>query len=109
MKHTSIITGLVSKVRIPSIILEDIVNHRTRSKKIAQLFPKSEDDAYCKYLDTFVTYSIESKVKGKLEIQFSDEWESIETMDVAVAPSFLVTCIKKGDDQYKMGIISSLN
>ncbi len=109
MKHTSIITGLVSKVRIPSIILEDIVNHRSRASTMRQLLPKSEDDVYCKYLDTFVTYSIESTVKGKLEIQFSDEWESLDTVDVAVAPSFLVTCIKKGDDQYKMGIISSLN
>ena len=109
MKHTSIITALVSKVRIPSIILEDIVNHRTRATRMKQLLSKSEEDAYCKHLDTFITYSIESKIKGKLEIQFSDEWESIETIDVAVAPSFLVTCIKKGDDQYKLGIISSLN
>lgn len=108
MKDT-VITSLVSKVRIPSVVLEDIVNHRTRTTRYNYPVSKIEKELYCKDLDTVLTYSIQSTVKGHVEIQFANEWESIETVWVGVAPSFLVTCIKKREDKYKLALVSSMN
>ena len=108
MKDT-VITSLVSKVRIPTIVLEDIVNHRTRTSGYNYPVSGIERELYCRDLDTISTYSIQSTVKGHLEIQFSNEWETIETVWVNVAPSFLVTCIKKAGDKYRLGLVSSMN
>lgn len=105
----SMITSLINKVRIPSIILEDIVNHRTRTTKYNYPVSKVDKELYSNDIDTISTYSIQSTVKGRLGIEFSNEWESIETIWVNVAPSFLATCIKKGDDKYRLALVSSLN
>jgi hypothetical protein len=91
MKDTSVITSVVSKVRIPTIV------------------SKIERELYCQDLDTFQTYTIQSTVKGNLEIHYLDEWERMETLRMPVAPSFLVTCTKRVEEKYRMEFISSLN
>jgi hypothetical protein len=109
MKDTSVITSVVSKVRIPTIVLEDIVNHRTRTTRYNYPVSKIERELYCQDLDTFQTYTIQSTVKGNLEIHYLDEWERMETLRMPVAPSFLVTCTKRVEEKYRMEFISSLN
>lgn len=109
MKDTVVITSIKTQVQIPATILEDIVQHRVRATKYHYPVSKVERDIYCRDIETFLTYSIESTVKGNMQIQFSREWESIETLKFPVAASFLVTCIQRGDGNYKMKFISSMN
>jgi hypothetical protein len=110
MKHTRIITDITSKLRLPAALLEDLVNHRTRTTHYHYPVTGIEKDLYCSDLDTISTYSIQTSVKGNLELEcFNDDTALFETVYLPVASSFLVTCVKGKEDGYKMELSSSLN
>lgn len=110
MKHTRIITAITSQLYLPSALLEEIVNHRTRKTKYHYPVSNIEKELYCANLDTISTYSIETTIKGDLELEcLNDRSAAMETVHVPVASSFLVTCIKGKENSYKVEFSVSLN
>jgi hypothetical protein len=110
MKHTRIITSINSQLQLPSALLEEIVNHRTR--KTGYNYPLSgiEKALYCADLDTILTYSIETTIKGDLELKcYNNNSVALETIHVPVASSFLVTCVRGKENGYKVKFNMSLN
>lgn len=110
MKHTRIITAINSQLHLPATLLEDIVNHRTRRTKYHYPVTGIEKELYCADLDTISTYSIETTIKGDLELEcYNNKSAGMETVHVPAASSFLVTCIKGKEDGYKLEFSASLN
>jgi hypothetical protein len=110
MRHTRIITAINSQLRLPAALLEDIVNHRTRRTKYDYPVSDIEKELYCGHLDTISTYSIETTVKGDLELEcYNNRSSMIETVHVPMASSFLVTCVKRRENGYKVEFSVSLN
>lgn len=110
MKHTKIITAINSQLQIPAGLLEEIVNHRTQRTKYHYPVSNIEKDLYCADMDTISTYSIETTIKGDLELEcYNLQSAVIETVIVPVASSFLVTCIKRKENGYKIKFSVSLN
>lgn len=110
MKHTRIITAINSQLHLPAGLLEEIVNHRTRRTKYHYPVTGIEKELYCADLDTISTYSIETTIKGDLELEcYNNQSAVIETVYVPAASSFLVTCIKEKEKGYKIEFSISLN
>lgn len=111
MKHTRIITAIsTTQLNLPSIILEDIVNHRTRRTKYNYPVTRIERELYCKDLDVISTYTIQTTIKGNLELEcYNNNSAKIEIVEVPVASCFLVTCVKGNEHRYKIKFSSSLN
>lgn len=110
MKHTRIITSIKSQLQIPAKFLEEIVNHRTTRTKYHYPVTGIEKELYCADLDTISSYSIETTIKGDLELEcYNNKFALIETVYVPVASSFLVTCIKEKEKGYKIEFSVSLN
>lgn len=110
MTHTRIITAINSQLRLPAALLEEIVNHRTRKTKYHYPVTGIEKELYCADLDTITTYSIETTIKGDLELEcFNKQCGVIETVHVPVASSFVVTCVKRKEFGYKVEFGVSLN
>lgn len=111
MKHTRIITAIAtSQLSLPSMILEDIVNHRTRKTKYNYPVTGIERDLYCSDLDIVSTYSIQTTVKGNIELEcYNNNSAKMEIVEVPAAASFLVTCVKGQEQRYKIEFSSSLN
>jgi hypothetical protein len=110
MKHTRIITAINSQLHLPAALLEEIVNHRTRKTRYHYPVTGIEKELYCSDLNAISTYSIETTIKGDLELEcFNDKSAMIETVHVPVASSFLVTCVKGKEYGYKLKFSLSLN
>jgi hypothetical protein len=110
MKHTRIITSINSQLQLPSALLEEIVNHRTRRTRYNYPVSGIERALYCADLDTISTYSIETTIKGDLELEcYNNQSVALETIHVPVASSFLVTCVKGKESGYKVQFSISLN
>lgn len=110
MKHTRIITAINSRLRLPAALLEEIVNHRTRTTRFHYPVRGIEKELYCHDLDTIDTYSMQTTVKGDLQLEcYNNHSAMVETIYVPVASSFLVTCIKEKERGYKFEFSSSLN
>lgn len=110
MEHTRIITSINSQLRLPAMLLEDIVNHRTRRTNYHYPITGIERSLYCSDLDTILTYSIETTLKGNLQIEtYNNNLGTMETIHVPVSSSFLVTCVKERGTKYKMEFTTSLN
>lgn len=110
MEHTRIITAITSQLRLPATLLEDIVNHRTRRTKYNYPVTGIENSLYCSDLDTILTYSIETTIKGNLQIEaYNNNSGVMEMILVPVASSFLVTCAKVKETKYKIAFSASLN
>jgi hypothetical protein len=110
MKHTRIITTVLSQLRLPESLLEDIVNHRTRTTKYNYPVSRIEKELYCADIDTISTYTIQTCVKGNLLFEcYNNESAAVEIIHVPVASSFLVTCAKAKEHSFKVEFCSSLN
>jgi len=110
MMHTRIITSISSQLRLPAALLEEIVNHRTRKTRYNYPASGIERALYCADLDTISTYSIETTVKGDLELEcYNNKSVTLETIHVPVASSFLVTCVRGKENSYKLEFSISLN
>jgi hypothetical protein len=110
MEHTRIITAINSQLKLPAMLLEDIVNHRVRKTNIHYPVTGIERNLYSTDLDTFVTYSIETTIKGNLQIEaYNNNSGVVELILVPVASSFLVTCAKRKANKYRVEFSSSLN
>lgn len=110
MEHTRIITAINSQLRLPAMLLEDIVNHRTRRAHYQYPITGIERSLYCSDLDTILTYSIETTIKGNLQIEaYNNNSGVMELILVPVASSFLATCIKEKATKYKLEFVTSLN
>ena len=110
MKHTRLITAINSQLSLATSLLEEIVNHRTRKTRYNYPVSGIEKELYCADLDTISSYSIETTIKGDLELEcYNNNSTTIETVHVPVASSFLVTCIKRKDNGYKVEFSVSLN
>jgi hypothetical protein len=110
MKHTRIITAINTQLSLPARLLEEIVNHRTRSTQYNYPVTGIEKELYCADLDTISTYSIETTIKGDLELEcYNNRSAMTEIVHVPVASSFLVTCTKGKDNGYKVKFSASLN
>jgi len=110
MEHTRIITAINSQLCLPAELLEEIVNHRTRKTKYNYPVTGIERELYCSDLDTISTYSIQTFVKGDLELEcYNKNSAMIENVYVPLAASFLVTCVKGKEHSYKVEFSSSLN
>jgi hypothetical protein len=110
MKHSRVITAVTSQMHLPTVLLEDIVNHRTRTSKYYCPVTGIERNLYCNDLNTIVTYTIETTIKGNLQIEaYNNNSNTIELILVPVASSFLVTCAKGKENKYKMEFCASLN
>src|SRR5690348_202772 len=95
MKHTRTITAINTQLRLPEMLLEDIVNHRTRTTKYNYPVTRIERELYCSNLDVVSTYTIQTTVKGDIQLEcFNHDLAAIEIIHVPAASSFLVTCIK---------------
>ena len=110
MEHARIITGINSQLRLPAMLLEEIVNHRTRRTNYHYPVTGIERSLYCSDLDTILSYSIETTIKGNLQIEaYNNHSGAMELIHVPVTSAFLVTCIKKQGAKYKMEFGTSLN
>lgn len=110
MEHTRIITAINSQLRLPAMLLEDIVNHRVRKTNIQYPVTGIERNLYSNDLDTFVSYSIETTIKGNLQIEaYNNNSGVVELILVPVASSFLITCAKRKANKYRVEFSSSLN
>src|SRR6266498_2077447 len=110
MKHTRIITAITSQLRLPATLLEDNVNHRTKTSNYNYPVTGIEKSLYCSDLDTILTYSIETTIKGNLEIEaYDNNSGAVELILVPVASSFLVTCVRGKENKYRVEFSSSLN
>lgn len=110
MEHTRIITGITSQLRLPAMLLEEIVNHRTRTTKYNYPITGIERSLYCSDLNTILTYSIETTIKGNLQIEaYNNNSNTVELILVPVASSFVVTCAKAKENKYKLEFSASLN
>jgi len=111
MKHTRIITAIATRqLSLPSMILEDIVNHRTRKTKYNYPVTGIERDLYCSDLDIISTYSIQTTVKGNIELEcYNNNSAKMEIVEVPTSASFLVTCVKGQEKRYKIEFSTSLN
>ncbi|HTM93310.1 MAG TPA: hypothetical protein VL095_12900 [Flavisolibacter sp.] len=110
MKHTRVITSINSQLYLPASLLEEIVNHRTRKTRYNYPVTGIEKELYCADLDTISTYSIETTIKGDLELEcYNNKSAAVETVFVPVASSFLVTCVKEKENGYKVEFSLSLN
>jgi hypothetical protein len=111
MKHTRIITAIATdQFSLPKMILEDIVNHRTR--KTRYNYPASDVDKslYCSDLDLISTYSIQTTIKGNIELEcYNNNSSTMEIVEVPSAVSLLVTCVKGKQERYKIEFSCSLN
>ena len=110
MEHTRIITAINSQLKIPAALLEDIINHRVRKANIEYPVTGIERNLYSNDLDTFVTYTVETTIKGNLQIEaYNNNSGVVELILVPVASSFLVTCAKRKANKYKLEFNASLN
>lgn len=110
MKHTRTITAINSQLQLPATLLEEIVNHRTRRTKYHYPVTGIEKELYCADMDTISTYSIETTIKGDLELEcYNHKSATIEIVYVPTASSFLVTCVKGKENGYKIKFSTSLN
>jgi hypothetical protein len=110
MEHTRIITSITSQLRLPAMLLEEIVNHRTRTTNYNYPVTGIEKSLSCSDLDTIFTYSIETTIKGNLEIEaYNNHSGVMEIILVPVASSFLATCVKEKKAKYKLEFSTSLN
>lgn len=92
------------------MLLEDIVNHRVRKTNIHYPVTGIEQNLYKNDLDTFVSYSIETTIKGNIQIEaYNHNSGAIELIMVPVASSFIVTCAKRKANKYRIEFSSSLN
>lgn len=110
MKPTRIITAINNRLSLPATLLEEIVNHRTKKTRFHYPITGIEKELYCADLDTVSTYSIETTIKGDIELEcYNKQLAVIENVYVPVASSFLVTCIKGKENGYKVEFSTSLN
>ena len=110
MNHTRIITAINSQLQLPAELLEQIANHRTRRTNYHYSVSGIEKELYCADMDTISTYTIETTIKGDLELEcYNNRSAKTETVFVPVASSFLVTCIKAKENGYKIKFSVGLN
>lgn len=110
MEHTRIITAINSQLCLPATLLEEIVNHRTRRTNYHYPVTGIEKSLYCSDLDTILTYSIETTIKGNLQIEaYNNHSGTMEIIHVPVTSAFLATCIREQGAKYKMEFTTSLN
>jgi len=111
MKHTRIITAIATtQFDLPSFILEDIVNHRTKRTTYNYPVTGVEKQLYSKDLDVISTYSIQTTIKGNIELEcYNNNSATLEIVEVPTVASLLVTCIKGKGTRYKVEFSSSLN
>src|SRR5512138_2389495 len=104
MRHTRIITGIATnQFLLPSTILEDIVNHRTRWARFNYPVTGVEKELYCKNMDIIATYSIQTTIKGNIELEcYNNDSATVEIVEVPAAVSLLVTCIKGNERRYRV-------
>jgi len=111
MKHTRVITGIAtSQFSLPSAILEDIVNHRTKWTRSNYPVTGIEKDLYCSDLNVISTYSIQTTIKGNIELEcYNNKSAKMEIVEVPAAVCLLVTCVKGTEHRYKVELSTSLN
>jgi hypothetical protein len=111
MKHTRIITAIATnQFSLPKMILEDIVNHRTRRAKHDCPVSGIERSLYCRDLDVISTYTIQTTIKGNIELEcYNNSSSTMEIVEVPSAVSLLVTCIRSRDSRFKIEFSCSLN
>ena len=110
MKPARILTAVKSQLRLPQSLLEDIVNHRTRTTRYNYPVSKIEKELYCTDIDIIATYTIQTCVKGTLLLEcYNNDLAAIEIVHVPVASSFLVTCAKGKEEAFKVEFSASLN
>lgn len=110
MEHTRIITAINSQLRLPEMLLEEIVNHRTRRTNYHYPITGIERSLYCSDLDTILTYTIETTIKGNVQIEaYNNNSGAVELIHVPVTSAFLATCIKEKGAKYKLEFTTSLN
>lgn len=110
MEHTRIITGITSQLRLPATLLEEIVNHRVRRMNYDYPITGIERNLYSNDLDTFISYSLETTIKGNIQIEaYNNNSGVVELILVPVASSFLVTCAKRKANKYRLEFTNSLN
>jgi hypothetical protein len=111
MKHTRIITAIATdQFSLPKMILEDIVNHRTRKTRYNYPANSVDKTLYCSDLDIISTYSIQTTIKGNIELEcYNNNSSTMEIVEVPSAVSLLVTCVKAKEQRYKIEFSCSLN
>jgi hypothetical protein len=111
MKHTRIITAIATdQFCLPKMILEDIVNHRTRKMRNSSQGTDVDKSLYCSDLDLISTYSIQTTIKGNIELEcYNNNSSTMEIVEVPSAVSLLVTCVKGKQERYKIEFSCSLN
>jgi hypothetical protein len=111
MKHTRIITAIATdQFSLPKMILEDIVNHRTRKTRYNYPVTGVDKSLYCSNLDIITTYSIQTTIKGNIELEcYNNNSSTMEIVEVPSAVSLLVTCVKAKEERYKIEFSCSLN
>ena len=111
MKHTRIITAIATnQFSLPKMILEDIVNHRTRRAKYECPVSGIEKSLYCRDLDVISTYSIQTTIKGNIELEcYNNNSSTMEIVEVPSIVSLLVTCIKRNESRFRIEFSCSLN
>jgi len=111
MKHTRIITAIATnQFSLPKMILEDIVNHRTKRSKYDCSVNGIEQTLYCRDLDIISTYSIQTTIKGNIELEcYNNSSSTMEIIEVPSVVSLLVTCIRGKESRFKIEFSCSLN
>jgi len=111
MRQTRIITAIATnQFRLPKMILEDIVNHRTRQARYNQSATGMEKTLCCYDLDIISTYSIQTTIKGNIELEcYNNNSSAMETVEVPSAVSMLVTCIRGKENRFRIEFSCSLN
>ncbi|MGZ3845240.1 MAG: hypothetical protein ACXVLT_13345 [Flavisolibacter sp.] len=111
MKQTRIITAIATnQFSLPKMILEDIVNHRMKRSKSDCPVSGIEKSLYCRDLDTISTYSIQTTIKGNIELEcYNNSSSTMEIVEVPSAVCLLVTCIKGKESRFKIEFSCSLN
>lgn len=110
MRHSLVITSVVSKVPVPAALLEDLVNHRRRRDIYRHPLTGIEAQLFAQSYETIVTCSMQTSVKGLIQIRcWNSRRHTDELMNVPVGTFMLATCVKAREDRYKVELICSLN
>ena len=105
MKHSSVITSVLTKVELPGKVLEDVINHRTRNQKY-----NNGSSGLDRHKIAIEMLSVQIPVSGNLEIWITNNFSRrTEKLEVPVQTSFLVTCIKDRNCSYSVDNIMSLS
>lgn len=106
MKLTSNITSVESRIKVPTLTLNNFYSNPVEKTGLVK---NKTSNTFSEYFEEIDWSSASAQVEGSVEINYLKEDNASDCISLPINTSFLFTCTKGRDDYYEMSWVLSMS